>query len=43
VVNQVVMDRDDPSRSRGFAFVRYSSVDDAKKAAMQMDGQVIPT
>ena len=36
---RVVMDRDDPGRSRGFGFVTYQDAATAAEAVRQMDGQ----
>ena len=35
----VVMDRVDPSKSRGFAFVTFKKLSDAKSACLDMDGK----
>eukprot|EP01046_Picozoa_sp_COSAG06_P000859 COSAG06_NODE_24_length_32981_cov_25.509671_35_plen_295_part_00 len=35
----VLMERDDPTRSRGFGFVTFADEQDAKSAAAEMDGQ----
>jgi hypothetical protein len=35
----VLMEREDPTRSRGFGFVTFADEQDAKSAAAEMDGQ----
>jgi hypothetical protein len=37
---RVIMERDDPSRSRGFGFVTFHSVEDAQRACEEMHDQV---
>ena len=38
VVSQVVMDKDDPSRSRGFGFVTFATEEQMISAAAALDG-----